>query len=240
MRRALVLLPTYDEVDNLERIVSRIRAAVPDADILVLDDASPDGTGALADRLAASDARVHVRHRAGKEGLGAAYIDGFGWGLERGYDALIEIDADGSHPPETLPLMLERLDEGADLVIGSRWMPGGRVVNWPKRREALSRTANLYTRVMLGMPVRDATAGFRAYDARALAALDLASVDSRGYGFQVDMTYRMVRSGARVVEVPIVFSEREHGVSKMSGSIVTEAMRKVTGWGLQRMLRRGR
>lgn len=238
-RSILVLLPTYDEIDNLEMIVGRIRAAVPEAHVLVMDDASPDGTGALADRLAAADSHVRVDHRTAKAGLGAAYVDGFRRGLAEGYDVLIEIDADGSHPPERLPEMLRTLAErDADLVIGSRWVPGGSVVNWPRRRQALSQAGNIYTRVALGIRVKDATAGFRAYARRAIAALDLDSIDSKGYLFQVDMTYRIARSGGVIVEVPIEFREREHGVSKMSGSIITEAMTHVTRWGLLRLVGR--
>lgn len=231
LARVCVLVPTYDERENLPRIVARLRAAVPDADVLVLDDASPDGTGEVADRLAAADAAVHVLHRAGKQGLGAAYLAGFAWALERGYDAAVEIDADGSHQPEALPALI-RAAAGADLVIGSRWVPGGSVVNWPAHRKALSVGANLYTRVLLGMPVADATAGFRVYRASALRALDLATVDSEGYCFQVEMTWRAVRAGLQVVEVPIEFVEREIGESKMSRDIVQESLVRITGWGL--------
>lgn len=229
--RVCALVPTYDERENLPRIVARLRAAVPDADVLVLDDASPDGTGEVADALAAADDAVHVLHRAGKQGLGAAYLAGFAWALEHGYDAAVEIDADGSHQPETLPALL-RAAASADLVIGSRWVPGGSVVNWPAHRKALSVGANLYTRVLLGMPVADATAGFRVYRATALRALDLATVSSEGYCFQVEMTWRAVRAGLRVVEVPIEFVEREIGESKMSPDIVRESLQRITGWGL--------
>lgn len=230
LKRVLVLLPTYDERDNLPLIMARIRKAVPDADVLVLDDNSPDGTGELADEMAASDDRVTVLHRAGKEGLGKAYLAGFDWGLERGYDALVEIDADGSHPPEMLPRMLEVAGE-ADLVIGSRWVPGGSIVNWPKSREIISRGGNLYIRLALGMPVKDATAGYRVYRACALRALGLGDVSSQGYCFQVDLTWRAVRAGLVVAEVPITFVEREIGASKMTESIVREAMLNVSKWG---------
>lgn len=230
IERVLVLLPTYNEAENLPLIMRRIRASVPAADVLVLDDNSPDGTGALADSLAADDPQVRVLHRGGKEGLGKAYVAGFGWGLERGYDALVEIDADGSHPPEVLPRMIDAAAT-ADLVIGSRWVPGGDIVNWPKSREAISRAGNLYIRMALGMPVKDATAGFRIYRAQTLRTIGLDDVDSQGYCFQVDLTWRVVRHGLRVVEVPITFVEREIGVSKMSGSIVREAMLNVTRWG---------
>ena len=232
IERVLVLVPTYDERENLPVIVERIRSAVPDADILVLDDNSPDGTGQLADEMAAADAHVHVMHRRGKEGLGKAYLAGFAWGLERGYDALVEIDADGSHPAEELPAMLA-LAADADLVIGSRWIKGGSVVNWPKNREILSRGANVYVQAMLGTRVHDATAGFRVYRATLLRQIDLASVTSAGYGFQIDLTWRSIRAGARIVEHPIRFSERELGTSKMSGNIISEALLAVAGWGLE-------
>ncbi|WP_431841677.1 polyprenol monophosphomannose synthase [Calidifontibacter indicus] len=229
--RVLVLLPTYNELENLPLIMERIRAAVPDADVLVLDDNSPDGTGELADKMAADDPRIQVLHRTGKEGLGKAYLAGFAWGLERGYDALIEIDADGSHPPEVLPRMLEVAGE-ADLVIGSRWVPGGAIVNWPKSREIISRGGNLYIRLALGMPVKDATAGYRIYRSSALRSMGLGDVSSQGYCFQVDLTWRAVRQGLVVAEVPITFVERQIGASKMDESIVREAMLNVTRWGL--------
>lgn len=220
--RVVVLIPTYNEKDNLPRIVGRVRTSVPSADILVLDDNSPDGTGAVADGLAASDPQVHVLHRPGKQGLGAAYKAGFAWALERGYDAAVEMDADGSHQPEQLPALLEAARD-ADLVIGARWVRGGSVVNWPAHRKALSVGANIYTKLMLGLPVNDATGGYRVYRTSALRAMDLDSVSSAGYGFQVDMTVALVRAGLRAVEVPIEFVEREIGESKMSGNIVSEA-----------------
>lgn len=237
--RVLVIVPTYNEVEALPLIVGRLRAAVPDADLLVMDDDSPDGTGALADGLAAADPHLRVQHRPGKLGLGPAYIDGFRIGIAQGYDVLVQIDADGSHPPERLPEMIERLwaDDAVDLVIGSRWVRGGTVVNWPLRREVLSRGANVYANVMLGVRVQDATAGFRAYRASALAELGLDDVRSKGYTFQIDMTIRTRDSGAGIVEIPIEFREREVGVSKMSGAIVSEAMRMVTVEGLARRLR---
>jgi dolichol-phosphate mannosyltransferase len=220
--RVVVLIPTYNEKDNLPRIVGRVRTSVPSADILVLDDNSPDGTGAVADGLAAADPQVHVLHRPGKQGLGAAYKAGFAWALERGYDAAVEMDADGSHQPEQLPALLEAARD-ADLVIGARWVRGGSVVNWPAHRKALSVGANIYTKLMLGLPVNDATGGYRVYRTSALRAMDLDSVSSAGYGFQVDMTVALVRAGLRAVEVPIEFVEREIGESKMSGNIVSEA-----------------
>ena len=234
--RVLVVVPTYDERLNIEGVVGRVRAAVPSADLLVVDDASPDGTGEIADRLAAEDAQVHVLHRVGKQGLGSAYLAGFGWGLERGYDVLVEMDADGSHQPEQLPDLLAALAD-ADLVLGSRWVPGGSVVNWPRSRELLSRGGNTYVRVALGLGLRDATGGFRAFRRETLAKLDLDAVASQGYCFQVDLARRAVSQGLRVVEVPIEFVEREHGVSKMSGAIVREALWRVTVWGLARPLR---
>ena len=235
----LVLLPTYNELDNLPRIVTRIREAVPTADILIIDDNSPDGTGELADSFAERDERIHVLHRAGKEGLGKAYLAGFAWGLEREYDALIEIDADGSHPAEELPAMIAKTAD-ADLVIGSRWMRGGSVVNWPKNREALSRGANVYVRAALGFHVRDATAGFRVYRAATLRAIDLDDVASAGYGFQIDLTWRTVQAGGVIVEHPIRYSEREIGVSKMSGNIINEAFLAVAGWALAHRTRQAR
>lgn len=231
-QRVLVLVPTYNEVESLSAILRRVREAVPAADILVLDDMSPDGTGDLADRWAADDPRVQVLHRARKEGLGAAYLAGFAWGLERGYDALVEIDADGSHPPSVLPRMIAA-SATADLVIGSRWVAGGRVQNWPKQRELLSRGANLYTRLLLGMEVRDATAGYRVYRADALRSLSLQDVSSAGYCFQIDLTWRATQAGMRIVEVPITFVEREVGVSKMSKDIMRESLFNITSWGLR-------
>jgi dolichol-phosphate mannosyltransferase len=234
--RVLVVVPTYDERLNLEPVVGRVRSAVPAADVLVVDDASPDGTGEIADRLAAEDDQVHVLHRVGKQGLGSAYLAGFGWGLQRGYDVLVEMDADGSHQPEQLPDLLAALAD-ADLVLGSRWVSGGSVVNWPRSRELLSRGGNTYVRLVLGLGLRDATGGFRAFRRETLDKLDLDAVASQGYCFQVDLARRAVSQGLRVVEVPIEFVEREHGVSKMSGAIVREALWRVTVWGLARPLR---
>ncbi len=228
----LVIIPTYNESENVRLITARVRAAVPEAHILIADDNSPDGTGAIADELAAADDQIHVMHRLGKEGLAAAYMAGFAWGLEHGYDVLVEMDADGSHQPEQLPLLLGALRD-ADLVLGSRWVPGGTVVNWPRSREVLSRGGNLYTRLALDLPLRDATGGYRAFRAETLRAIELDNVASQGYCFQVDMARRAVAAGKRVVEVPITFKEREFGVSKMSGSIVREALWKVTVWGAQ-------
>lgn len=231
--RVLVVIPTYDERDNLPGVVARLHAALPAADVLVVDDASPDGTGELADGLAAADPRVHVLHRPAKEGLGAAYRAGFGWARERDYGVVVEMDADGSHAPEQLPALLAAL-EGADVALGSRWVPGGTVVNWPRTRELLSRAGNAYVRLALGVPVRDATGGYRAYRRHVLDSIDLSDVASAGYCFQVDLVWRAAQAGCRVVEVPIRFVEREHGSSKMSRAIVAEALWRVTVWGWQR------
>jgi len=230
--RIVVIVPTYNERENLPLITARLRAAVPEAHLLVADDNSPDGTGAIADDLAAADDHVHVMHRAGKAGLGSAYLAGFDWALEHGYDVVVEMDADGSHQPEQLPLMLDALRD-ADLVLGSRWVPGGSVVNWPKSRELLSRGGSLYTRMMLGVPMRDATGGYRAFRADTLRKIDLTGVESAGYCFQVELGWRAVKAGMRVREVPIEFVERELGDSKMSQKIVVEALWRVTVWGAQ-------
>ena len=229
--RVLVIIPTYNERDNIERITARVRKAVPSVDVLVVDDASPDGTGEVADAMAAADEQIQVLHREGKDGLGPAYIAGFRWAAEHGYDVMVEMDADGSHQPEELPRLLAALED-ADLVIGARWVPGGKVRNWPKRREALSRGANTYARLMLGIPLHDATAGYRAFRAATLAKIGLDEVDSRGYCFQIDLALRAVRQGLRVVEVPITFVEREHGTSKMSRDVMAEAALRITQWGM--------
>jgi len=237
--KTLVIIPTYNERDNLEWIVARVRESVPDASVLVVDDNSPDGTGALADALAASDAEVHVLHRAGKEGLGAAYRDGMRWGLGRAFDVLVEMDADGSHQPEQLPRLLERLAV-ADVVVGSRWVAGGGVVNWPVERKLLSRGGSGYARFALGVPVRDVTGGYRAFTADALRRIDLDAVLSQGYCFQIDMIWHAAVAGLKIAEVPITFVERERGVSKMSGAIVAEAMLRVTGWAIRSLPERMR
>jgi dolichol-phosphate mannosyltransferase len=234
--RTVVVMPTYDERDALPTTLRDLRATVPSVDVLVVDDASPDGTGALADAIAARDGAVHVLHRTGKLGLGTAYVAGFGWALRRGYDVVVEMDADGSHRAQDLPALLAGLAH-ADVVLGARWVPGGRVVNWPRRREALSRVGNGYTRLALGLPLRDATGGFRAYRAGVLAQVHLEDVHAQGYCFQVDMARRAVDAGFRVVEVPITFVERVQGRSKMSRAIVVEALVRVTQWGVQRRTR---
>jgi len=228
----LVVVPTFNERDTLRPAVERVLRAMPDAHVLVADDNSPDGTGDIADQLAAADERVHVLHRPAKHGLGAAYLAGFRWGMGRGYEVLVEMDADGSHPAEVLPALVDGLQD-ADLVIGSRWVPGGAVRNWPRSREVLSRGGNLYIRGMLGIDVHDATAGYRAFRRSTLEAIDLGTVRSQGYCFQVDLTRRVLDAGLRVAEVPITFVEREQGESKMSRAIVAEALWRVTVWGVQ-------
>jgi dolichol-phosphate mannosyltransferase len=238
--RVVVIIPTYNERENLDPIVARVRTSVPEADVLVVDDNSPDGTGELADKLAAGDQQVSVLHRPGKGGLGAAYIAGFGWALERGYAAMIEMDADGSHQPEDLPRLLSAL-AGADAVIGSRWIPGGTVRNWPKSREFLSRGANTYARLMLRVPIHDTTAGYRAYRAETLRAIGLDTVRSQGYCFQIDLTLRAINAGLTVTEVPITFIDRARGASKMSRAVMAEAFWRVAQWGVaDRMHRRRR
>lgn len=232
--RTLVVIPTYDEKESLPGTVARLRAAMPAADVLIADDASPDGTGELADAMAAQDPQIHVLHRAGKEGLGPAYLAGFTWGIDRGYGVLVEMDADASHRPEQLGRLLEAIARGADLAIGSRWVPGGAVHHWPVRRQVLSRGANVFARTAMGLRVADATAGFRAYRAELLRELMEKDIASAGYCFQVDMTRRSDEAGAVIVEVPIDFDERVEGVSKMDSAIVSEALVSVTRWGLER------
>jgi len=227
-----VVLPTYNEADNLAPIAAAILGALPDATLLVVDDGSPDGTGKVADELAADDPSVRVLHRVEKGGLGAAYKHGFRLALDHGYGVIGEMDADGSHQPEHRHKRKEALRE-ADLVIGSRWVPGGSVVNWPLRRELLSRGGNLYVRLLLGVKVRDATAGFRLFRRSALEAIDLGSVQSTGYVFQTDLVARCLRQGLRVREVPIEFVERERGDSKMTGQVAAESLRRITAWGLR-------
>ncbi|MCU1587734.1 MAG: Dolichol-phosphate mannosyltransferase [Frankiales bacterium] len=240
----LVIVPTYNERENVEIIASRLHAAVPEAHLLVVDDNSPDGTGKIADELAEAGDWVHVLHRSGKQGLGAAYLAGFAWAREHLYDVVVEMDADGSHAPEQLPRLLAAL-EGADLVLGSRWVAGGQIVNWPKSRELLSRGGNAYTRLALGMPIKDATGGYRAYRREALDQVldrpgETAAIAAQGYCFQVDLAWQLYKAGRRVVEVPITFAERERGESKMSRAIVAEALLRVTGWGVRHRLGRDR
>lgn len=229
----LVVIPTYNELENLPIIVGRLQQARPDVHILVVDDGSPDGTGKLADELSAADPeRIHVMHRTEKAGLGAAYLASFAWGLARDYAVLVEMDADGSHAPEQLYRLLDAIDAGADVAIGSRYVDGGTVRNWPVRRLVLSKTANTYARLLLGVGIHDITAGYRAYRRSVLEKIDLNAVDSKGYCFQVDLTWRAVNNGFTITEVPITFTERELGVSKMSGSNIREAMVKVARWGI--------
>ena len=235
--RTLVIIPTFNERENLPLILGRLHEARPDVHVLVVDDDSPDGTGQLADELASAQPdRIHVMHRTTKDGLGAAYLAGFGWGLAREYSVLVEMDADGSHAPEQLHRLLDAVDAGADLAIGSRYIEGGMVRNWPRRRKALSKTANTYSRLMLGMDIHDITAGYRAYRREVLRTIDLSAVDSKGYCFQIDLTWRTISNGFVVVEVPITFTERALGVSKMTGSNIREAIVKVAQWGISRRL----
>jgi dolichol-phosphate mannosyltransferase len=231
----VVVIPTYNEAANIELIVDRVRATVPAFDVLIVDDGSPDGTGDIADGLSRSDDRVHVMHRTAKAGLGAAYLAGFAWALARDFEYVVEMDADGSHLPEQLPRLLEAAVD-ADLVLGSRWVPGGKIVNWPRSRLMLSRGGNVYTRLALGLSLRDATGGYRVFRRKTLENIDLHDVESQGYCFQVDLARRTVDAGFRVVEVPITFVERERGESKMSGPIVREAFLKVGAWGARRRL----
>ncbi len=231
LHRMVVVIPTYDEAENLEWIVDRLLRAVPLTDVLVVDDGSPDGTGLIADRIAAREPRVTVLHRTAKAGLGAAYLHGFAVALERGYDVVGEMDADGSHQPEQLHRLVQGLAE-ADLVIGARWVRGGSVVNWSLWRQALSVGGNLYARALLGLPVHDLTAGFRLFRATTLRAISLETVESVGYCFQTDLTLRTVRAGLRVREVPIEFLERERGASKMDRSVAVESLRRITAWGV--------
>ncbi len=232
----LVMIPTYNERENVERIVARVRAAVPEVDVVVVDDNSPDGTGALADALAAADPQVHAIHRLVKDGLGGAYREAMRWAMAQGYDVVVEMDADGSHQPEQLPRLLDAIAAGADLVQGSRWVSGGEVVNWPLSRRMISRGGSGYARTALGIRVKDVTGGYRAFRTAALARIDLDEVRSQGYSFQIDMLWHFIRAGFTVREVPITFIEREYGASKMSTGIVVEAMLRVTGWGFKRLV----
>ena len=234
MADTLIIVPTYNEIENLEGIVGRIRQAVGSAHVLIVDDSSPDGTGQLADRLALADSGVRVLHRTGREGLGMAYLAGFQQAIDDGYDLVVEIDADGSHNPSSLPAMIALARNGADLVIGSRWVPGGRVLNWPWLRQAISRAGNSYSRLVLASDIRDLTSGFRVFRTSVLTPARLASVSSQGYCFQVELAWRLERAGGVVVEHPITFVERTHGRSKMHTGIVAEALLRVTLWGLMR------
>ncbi|MEJ4112533.1 polyprenol monophosphomannose synthase [Corynebacterium kroppenstedtii] len=229
----LVIIPTYNEKDNLPLIVGRLRKAEPDrVNILVVDDNSPDGTGDLADQMAADDSHIYVLHRKGKEGLCAAYVAGFRWGLSHGYDVICEMDADGSHAPEQLHLLLDSVNDGADLTIGSRYVAGGKTVNWPASRQFLSRGGNAYINIVLGAGIRDITAGYRAYRRAVLDAIDLDELSNAGYIFQTDLAWRVLEKGFDVREVPITFTERELGESKLSGNFVKDSLLEVTKWGL--------
>ncbi|WP_229053955.1 polyprenol monophosphomannose synthase [Aeromicrobium sp. Leaf350] len=237
----LVVVPTYDEAESLPRLLDGLAVHAPDCDVLVVDDASPDGTGLIADRLARLDPRVHVLPRSRKQGLGVAYRAGFAWALAREYDVVVEMDADGSHRPQDLPVLLARIDEGgADLVLGSRWVPGGGVVNWPWYRRLISRGGTWYAQKALAISVTDATGGFRAFRRSTLERLPLDRIASQGYCFQIDLVRRVLALGMTVEEVPITFVERTRGRSKMSGSIVREALWRVTLWGVKRRARRMR
>ena len=231
MPQALIVVPTYNERGNVRGIAERLLTALPGTELLFVDDNSPDGTGALLDELAAAQPRIHVLHRAGKLGLGTAYIEGFGWGLARGFDYLFEMDADGSHDPRYLPQMLALAEDGADVVVGSRYVPGGGTENWGGLRKILSRGGSVYARTILGIELRDVTAGFICWRRAALEAIDLSTVTSNGYSFQIEMKYRALRRNLRVVETPIVFVDRRVGQSKMSRAIFVEALLKV--WGLR-------
>jgi dolichol-phosphate mannosyltransferase len=228
----LIVVPTYNEIDSLEAILGRIRQSVPQADVLIVDDSSPDGTGQLADRIAAADPAVSVLHRVEKDGLGRAYLAGFAAALADGYTYVVEIDADGSHDPAELPAMIQLATDGADLVLGSRWIPGGSVVNWPWLRQVISRSGNAYARTVLRSKMHDITSGFRVYRATALESLTLGEVSSQGYCFQVELAWLLERSGHNIKEHPIAFVERATGRSKMHGGIVLEALLRVTWWGV--------
>lgn len=229
----LVIIPTYNELENLPLIVDRVRTATPEVDVLIVDDNSPDGTGDRADELAAADDHIHVLHRTEKDGLFAAYLAGFRWGLDRDYSNLCEMDADGSHAPEQLHLLLAEIDNGADLVIGSRYIPGGKVVNWPKDRWVLSKGGNIYVSLALGTGLSDMTAGYRVFRREVLEALPMDELSKAGYIFQVEIAYRAVEMGFDVREVPITFTEREIGESKLDGSFVKDSLLEVTRWGLK-------
>ncbi len=238
--RVQICTPTYIEADNIEDFLRRARAAVPDADILVLDDNSPDGTADIAERVGAELGQIDVLRRPEKRGLGAAYRAGFAIGIARGYDVICQVDADLSHDPEVLPDLIAAVAGDADLAIGSRYVPGGAIPHWPKRRLALSKYGNMYARFMLRTGVRDTSAGFRAYRADLLQAIDFSHTRAKGYGFQLETTYRAARVGARIVEIPITFTDRVRGYSKMSGSVIVEEMALMTWWGLRDRLRRNR
>lgn len=238
--RVQVCTPTYIEAENIEEFLRRARAAVPSADILVLDDNSPDGTADIAERVGAELGHIEVLRRPEKRGLGAAYRAGFAIGIARGYDIVCQIDADLSHDPEVLPELLRAIEEGADLAIGSRYVPGGSIPHWPWRRRALSKYGNLYTSVMLGTTVKDATAGYRAFRAQTLLDVDYAGTRAKGYGFQIELAYRVAQQGGTIVERPITFTDRVRGNSKMSVAVMAEEMVLVSWWGIRDRFRRWR
>ncbi len=233
--KTLVMMPTYNEASGIEHSIRDLLSKVPNVDVLVIDDNSPDQTGAIVERVFASNPKIHLLSRGAKQGLGQAYLAGYGWGLERGYDRLVQMDADGSHRPEDLNKLLV---EDADLVIGSRWIAGGAVQNWPRHREAISRFGNWYAGFATGLPLKDLTAGFRVYNSQFLAGLNLKQLEAQGYGFQVEMTRRAIAAGASWKEIPITFVERESGVSKMTNQIIFEAFWLCTKWGFERLFRR--
>ena len=233
MARTIVVLPTYNERENVTALLRAVRSSVPDADVLVVDDSSPDGTAALVEEAAADHGQIKLLRRAGKQGLGSAYRQGFSVALDEGYDVVVSMDVDFSHDPDVLPELLRLIDAGADVVIGSRYVPGGATVDWPRRRRLLSRWGNRYTSFVLGLQVRDCTSGYRAYRAEALRAIDPGSTSAEGYAFLTELVLRLVRRGARVMETPIVFTDRRYGESKMSGRIVVESMLLVTRWAIR-------
>ena len=234
--RTLVVLPTYNEGTNIEAVLRAVRANLPEANILVVDDSSPDGTADIAKQLSSELGSIEVTVRPEKQGLGPAYLEGFRWGIDRGYEAFVEMDSDFSHDPASLPSLIQPMTEGADLVIGSRYVPGGSIPDWKLSRRLLSRFGNLYAKWMLDLGVEDSTAGFRVYSERVLKKIDLEAVTASGYGFQIEMTYRAKQAGATIREVPIRFVDRVNGESKMSSSVVTEALTLVTRWGLHRII----
>lgn len=233
--KTLVMMPTYNEAAGIEHSITELLNQVLDVDVLIIDDSSPDGTAALVEKVTKSNPRVHLMNRSEKQGLGQAYLAGYRWGIERGYERLVQMDADGSHRPQDLSKMLS---QKADLVIGSRWVRGGAVRNWPKHREAISRFGNWYARITTGIRLRDLTAGFRVYSAEFVSQLNLSNIEAQGYGFQVEMTRRAVKAGGSVIEVPITFIERESGVSKMTNRIIFEAFWLCTKWGFGRLIKR--
>jgi dolichol-phosphate mannosyltransferase len=238
MAKTVVVIPTYNEIGSIAGVTQRVLAAEADTEVLIVDDNSPDGTGQLADDLAADDSRIHVIHRTEKNGLGAAYAAGFRWALQRDYDFVVEMDADGSHQPEELPRLTALLRDGADMAIGTRWIPGGVIKNWPAYRKLISRSGTAYARIMLQSKLHDLTSGYRGFRAESLRAIDFSTVNSQGYCFQIELAWMFERSGGTIGEFPITFVEREEGVSKMSTGIVVEALAKVTSWGLASMVGR--